>query len=127
MKWPEVPGFESIDNHFLLTYLNHGVVAVSLLLGIIFVMMGRLIMHGMSQPFAEPRGSSLAFTLAAIYLMYFIAVATVAMMYQSCTLFFIITGLSEGYLKFSTWDGEQGDSKTKTITDTRLFKFRKVI
>lgn len=127
MKWPEVPGFESIDNHFLLTYLNHGVIAVTLLLGIIFGMMWRLIRHGMSRPLAEPRGSSLAFTLAALFLMYLIAVATVAMMYQSCTIFFIITGLSDAYLRASTWDGDRGGGKTKIETDTRRFKFRKVL
>lgn len=127
MKWPEIHGFESIDNHFLLLYLNHGVIAVSLLLGIIFGMMGRLIIHGMTNPLAEPRGSSLAFTLAAIYLMYFIAVATVAMMYQSCTLFFIITGLADAYLRTSTWDGDQGGGKTKAVPDTRKFKFKKVL
>jgi len=67
--------------------------------------------------------------LAAIYLMYFIATATVAMMLQSCTMFFIITGLSDAYLRTSTWDGDQGNSnsKTKTPIDARLFKFRKVI
>ena len=127
MRWPEIAGFESIDNHFLLTYLNHGVIAVTLLLGIIFGMIGRLISHGMTRPIAEPRGSSLAFTLAAIYLMYLIAVATVAMMYQSCTLFFIITGLSDAYLRLSNWDGNQGDGNTKTVPDNRKYKFRKVI
>ncbi len=127
MQWPEIHGFESIDNHFLLTYLNHGVIAVTLLLGIIFGMMGRLIIHGMARPMPEPRGSSFAFTLAAIFLMYLIAVATVAMMYQSCTLFFIITGLSDAYLRTSQWDGDQGNGKTKPVPDTRKFKFRKVI
>jgi hypothetical protein len=128
MKWPEVSGFESIDNHFLLTYLNHGVIAVTILLGIIFVMMGRLIKHGMTQPLAEPRGSSLAFTLAAIFLMYLIAVSTVAMMYQSCTLFFLITGLSDAYLRSSTWDGYRGADKAKTpADDNRRYRFRKVL
>jgi len=127
MKWPEVPGFESIDNHFLLTYLNHGVIAICLLLWIIFGMMGRLIVHGMKQPLAEPKGSSLAFTLAAIYLMYFIAVSTVAMMYQSCTLLFLITGMAEAYLRFSTWDGHYGGSAEKTLIDDRIFRFRKVL
>ncbi|MCX7099598.1 MAG: O-antigen ligase family protein [Methylococcales bacterium] len=127
MKWPEIPGFESIDNHFLLTYLNHGLIAVTLLLGIIFGMMGRLIKHGMANPLSEPRGSSLAFTLAAIYLMYLIAVATVAMMYQSCTLFFIITGLSDAYLRTSRWDGDQGSGKIKITQDSRRFKFKRVL
>lgn len=127
MKWPEVPGFESIDNHFLLTYLNHGVIALTLLLVLMFGMMTRLIIHGMSRPMTEPRGSSLAFTLAAIFLMYVIAVATVAMMNQSCTLFFIIVGLSDAYLRMSTWDGDQGSGKSKIEPDTRRFKFRKVL
>jgi O-antigen ligase len=127
MQWPEIPGFESIDNHFLLLYLNHGVIAVTLLLGIIFVMMGRLIKHGMSRPFTEPGGSSLAFTLAAIYLMYLIAVATVSMAYQSCTVFFLITGLADAYLRTSTWDGDQGGGKTPIAVDSRLFKFKRVL
>ena len=127
MQWPVSPMFPSIDNHFLLTYLNYGIVAVSLLLGIIFGMMGRLIMHGMSQPLTESKGSSLAFTLAAIYFMYFIAVATVAMMYQSSTLFFLITGLSDAYLRTSRWDGYRGDGITKIEPDTRKFRFRKVL
>lgn len=126
MQWPEVPGFESIDNHFLLTYLNYGVIAVSLLLGMIFVMMVRLIIHGMRQPLSEPRGSSLAFTLAAIFLMYFIAISTVAMMGQSGAVFFMMVGLSDAYLRTSTWDGNSGKAETKTI-DTRLFRFRKVL
>ncbi len=114
----------------MLTYLNHGVIAVTLLFVIIFGMMGRLIKHGMSQPMPEPRGSSLAFTLAGIYIMYTVAVATVAMMYQSCTVFFLITGLSDAYLRMSTWDGDSkgdGSGKTKVMTDTRKFKFRKVL
>ena len=127
MKWPVDSSFPSIDNHFLLTYLNHGIVAVTILLGIIFGMMGRLILHGMSRPFAEPRGSSLAFTLAAIYLMYLIAVATVAMMFQSCTLFFLITGLSDAYLRNNTRDDAQDDSKIKTAQENRKFKFKKVL
>ena len=128
MKWPEIPGFESIDNHFLLTYLNHGIIALGTLLLLIFGMMTLLIRHGFHRPISEPPGSSLSFTLAAIFLMYFIAVATVAMMYQSCTLFFIIVGLSDAYLRLSKWDGNQGrPDGDKPVIDTRKFKFRKVV
>ena len=127
MKWPEIPGFESIDNNFLLYYLNHGVIAVGLLLTIFFGMMGRLLVHGMTRPMPDPRGSSLAFTLAATYLMYFIAVCTVGMLYQSCTLFFIITGLSDAYLRLSKWDGYQGTTKATIAPDTRKYKFKKVL
>ncbi|NOS87938.1 MAG: O-antigen ligase family protein [Methylococcaceae bacterium] len=128
MKWPQMPKFESIDNHFLLTYLNHGVIAVSLLLGIMVVMMARLLWHGMSQPEQGPRGSSLAFTLAAIYLMYFIAVATVAMMYQSCTLFFLLTGLTDAHLRRDVLDSRQFLLEMgHCVPDERKYKFRKVL
>jgi hypothetical protein len=59
--------------------------------------------------------------------MYLVALSTVSMMYQSCTMFFIITGLAEGYLCHSTWDGNQGGSKQSSLKDNRLFKFRRVI
>lgn len=75
----------------------------------------------------EPKGSSLAFTLAAIFLMYLIAVATVAMLYQSCTMFFVITGLSDAYLRLSKWDGYQGTTKAAIAPDTRKYKFKKVL
>lgn len=129
MKWPEVPGFESIDNHFLLTYLNHGIIALGILLLLMLGMMVMLLIHGFKRPFCTPPGSSLAFTLAAIFLMYFIAVATVAMMGQSCTLFFIMVGLSDAYLRTSRWDGDEGlqPGTAKEIIDQRKFKFRRVI
>ncbi len=125
MQWPKVLGYPSIDNNFLLVYLNHGLLAVTLLLGMMFGMMGTLIWRGLQQPFAEPPGSSLAFTLAAIYLMYIIAVATVAMMGQSATIFFIITGLSAGYLQNKKPDGFATENAAPV--DTRLFRFRKVL
>ena len=90
-------------------------------------MMTLLLIHGFKRPFTEPPGSSLAFTLAAIFLMYFIAVATVAMMNQTCTLFFIIVGLSDAYLRLSKWDGDQGLAGKRAVADSRKFKFRKVI
>jgi hypothetical protein len=58
--------------------------------------------------------------------MYLIAVATVAMMGQSCTLFFLVTGLSDAYLRTSTWDGHSGEENAQ-VPDTRLFRFRKVL
>ena len=127
MRWPTDPEYPSIDNHFLLIFLNHGFVAIILLFVILFGMMGRLIIHGMSNPLSEPSGSSLAFSVAGIYLMYFIADCTVSMQYQSSTLFFIITGLSDAYLRTSNWDGNSGVIKDKIELDTRKFKFRKVL
>jgi hypothetical protein len=87
-----------------------------------------LLIYGFKRPFSTPPGSSLAFTLAAIFLMYFIAVATVAMMGQSCTLFFIIVGFSDAYLRMSRWDGDENMHRAeKHVVDNRKYKFQRVI
>ncbi len=96
--WPKVPGMPSIDNYYLLLLLMHGLIAVLTLLSIMLIMLVRLTMHGMSQPLAEPRGSSLAFTLASLYLVIAFSIATVYLGMQTVPLFFLITGWSVAYL-----------------------------
>lgn len=96
--WPKVPGMPSIDNYYLLLLLMHGLVAVGCLLAIILVMMTRLIVHGMRQPLAEPRGSSLAFTLASLYVAIGFSIATVYLGLETVPLLFMITGWAVAYL-----------------------------
>jgi hypothetical protein len=74
----------------------------------------------------EPLGGSLGFTLAGIYLVYAITLATVYMGMQAIPLFAIVTGWSEGYLV--------ANSKTRTPRQSRVvvsnrpeFSFRRVI
>ena len=40
--------------------------------------------------------------------------------------FFIVTGLSDAYLRTSIWDGYSSKENTK-VTDTRRFRFHKVL
>ncbi|WP_296806283.1 O-antigen ligase family protein [Thiocapsa sp.] len=107
--WPKVPGMPSIDNYYLLLLLMHGLIAVLTLLAIMLIMLIRLIAHGMRQPLSEPRGSSLAFTLAGIYLAIFFSIATVYLGLQAVPLLFLITGWSVGYLN-SGVEGIGGES-----------------
>jgi hypothetical protein len=96
--WPKVPGMPSIDNYYLLLALMHGLPAVAFFMSIMAAMTIRLMAAGMRQlPPIRP-GSSLAFTLAGIYVGIAFAVATVYMGKQVIPLFAMLTGWSEGFL-----------------------------
>lgn len=96
--WPRVEGMPSIDNYYLLLSLMHGVVALALLLAIMISMPVRLVLRALRSPVAYPRGSSLHFTLAGIYAVFGISIASVFMGTQVVPLFAILTGWSEGLL-----------------------------
>ena len=127
--WPKVSGMPSIDNYYLLLFLMHGLVATILLLTILFSMMIRLIVHGMLLPPPERAGSSLAFTLAGIYLGIIFSIATVFLGLQVMPLLFIITGWAEAYLKSGVEGlGEEAVSSAEPVAATpRPFNFRRVV
>lgn len=98
--WPKIPGLESTDNHYLLLALNHGVVALALFLAIVVVTSVRLIAFAARQPPRDSRGM-LAVSLAAVFIGYFLALATVYQGMQTVQVFFLITGWSDALLSRS--------------------------
>src|SRR5262249_53569724 len=60
--WPRVPGMPSIDNHFLLLALRHGLIALGFFIVLILSQCVRLGRFCASTPRGEP-ASALAFTL----------------------------------------------------------------
>lgn len=124
--WPKVPGMESIDNYFLLLYLMHGKIAVYLLVYILFGTMIRLIVFAMKKSNPEPLGSSLAFTMAAIYLGYIVAIATVFMGFQTATMIMMITGWAEAYMRSAVPDGKKIEAKENQVLK-QGFQFRRVL
>lgn len=96
--WPRVSGMPSIDNYYLLLAIMHGVPALGFLLCILLVMPLRLFFFEMKEPSPEPRGSSLGFTLIAIYLSIFWNIVAVYLGTQLMPLLFVLTGWAEGYL-----------------------------
>jgi len=96
--WPKDPTAPSIDNYYLLLTLMHGVVAVTILVTIMITMIFRLIRWELRSPISAPPGSSLGFTLAGIFVVYAVTIATVYMGLQTIPIFALITGWSEGYL-----------------------------
>ena len=125
IKWPKVPGQPSIDNYYLLLFLMHGQIALALFLTILLGMIVRLIRHAMSQPNPEPLGSSLAFTLAGIYVVYLISVATVYMGNQTVALLFLVTGWAEGYLHAGQ-EQTMGSAPAPAAPEP-LYRFRRIL
>ena len=90
---PTIKGMESIDNAFFLMALQHGVLA-PLLFAIIFVYaIVSQVMFGLKSPVGT---APLGFSFAGIYLMCFIAFASVYMGAQTEPLLFLLLGWGEG-------------------------------
>lgn len=96
--WPKVPGQPSIDNHYLLLLLMHGVSATLTLLALVGWIGGRLFLHGMREPGSSRSGQSFTFTLLGTILGIAFAVTTVFMGLNTQPLLFLLFGWGEGYL-----------------------------
>lgn len=102
---PESVGLKSIDNEFLWITLKHGVYTLASFI-LIFIVAGiSLMRRGLDQKCEDPIERSFCMTLLAIYFMLGVSLITVYMGGQIQPLFFILVGLTEGYL--STKPGEE--------------------
>ncbi|TVQ37793.1 MAG: O-antigen ligase domain-containing protein [Wenzhouxiangella sp.] len=97
--WPQVPGMPSIDNYYLLLLLMHGQLGLGLFVAIIGSLLVRLLRRGLAEPMADPAGSSLSFTLASLFVVYIISVATVYLGLQAIPMLFLLAGWAEGFLR----------------------------
>lgn len=125
-KWPKVPGMPSIDNHYLLLFLMHGQIALFCLIYILLGTMIRLLIYSLRAPPPSKSGGSLPFTLASIYLGYFIALATVYMGGQTVPLLFMITGWAESYMLEKGRDDE-GDTSLVEKGNPMPFNFVRIL
>ncbi|MEZ5672995.1 MAG: O-antigen ligase family protein [Thiotrichaceae bacterium] len=123
---PRVAGQRSIDNHFLLLFLRHGIVGLGALLLMFAVMMLRLFLHSMLKPVVLPAGSNFGFTLFSLYLVIFWSVATVWMGQQTLPLLFLITGWADGYLR-SGRENEHLQMESVETTPRPRFQFKRVL
>ncbi len=89
---PQIKGMESIDNAFFLMALQHGVVAPALFVTILVYAILSQIKFGLRAPAGEP---PIGFTFSAIYLMCFIAFASVYMGAQTEPMIFLLLGWGE--------------------------------
>lgn len=89
---PKIPGMESIDNAFFLMALQHGVLAVAMFALIFVYAIASQIKFGLRAPAGEP---PIGFTFAGIYVMCFVAFATVYMGSQTEPMLFLLLGWGE--------------------------------
>lgn len=93
--WPKVPGMPSIDNHWLLLALMHGLLAMMLLLAMLMVSGVQLVARGMREPVGR---ASPAFTLAGIFAGVAVAICTVYMGEQVVPMVFFLLGWGQALL-----------------------------
>ena len=91
---PTIKGMESIDNAFFLMALQHGVIAPLLFVLIFLYAIVSQVLSGLKAP---PGQAPLGFTFAGIYLMCFVAFASVYMGAQTEPLLFLLLGWGQGY------------------------------
>jgi hypothetical protein len=90
---PKIRGMESVDNAFFLMALQHGVLAPTLFVIIFMYAIVSQIKFGMA---AVPGTSPIGFTFSGIYLMCFLAFASVYMGAQTEPMLFLLLGWGEG-------------------------------
>ncbi|MEK8017917.1 MAG: O-antigen ligase family protein [Candidatus Parabeggiatoa sp.] len=97
LGWPKDAAQKSIDNHFILLALNHGLVAVFSQLILFFYLIMRLFKHAISRPASNPPKSAMDLMLLGILLHFFWCATTVGI-FSINPIVFMIFGWSEGYL-----------------------------
>ncbi len=100
MNWPRVPGMASIDNNYLLTALNSGLVGLGLLLAIYGAAIWRLFASAYSVAGLEPSERAFRFAMLGIMVGVAISTATVYMGAQLQPLFYVFLGWGEGSIVF---------------------------
>lgn len=116
----------SIDNYYLLLFLQHGIMGLGFLLGIFIIMMSRLFIRGMTQPLANPPGSSFEFTLLSAYVVMGLSIATVFLGEQTVALLFFLVGWTESMLRFGNRPIISQNISAPTALTPR-FQFKRVL
>ena len=101
---PKIPGMESVDNAFFLMALQHGVLAPAVfVLMFVFAIVSQL-KFGLQAPAGQ---APIGFTFSGIYLMCFVAFATVYMGAQTEPMLFLLLGWGESVKHRSAVSGTQ--------------------
>ena len=95
--WPKVPGMPSIDNYWLLLFLQHGGYALSCFVLLFFFMSLRLWLMGIALPW-RTEISALCFALIACLAVYFVSITTVFLGFQTRQFLFILAGWGEAII-----------------------------
>lgn len=122
--WPKVDGMPSIDNHYLLIALMHGVLASALLLLIMLWLGARLWRQGIRSPAGTP---DFSFTLLGCLLVYLVAITTVFMGEQTQPMFFLLAGWAESVLQRQGRSVQTASERAPAITANTALHFKRVL
>lgn len=125
--WPQIQSAPSIDNYYLLLSLMHGTVAVGLFVAMMVILIFRLMRLEMDLPVRLPRGSSLGFVLAGMFVLYAVTLATVYMGMQAIPMFAILTGWSEAYLMTRKSDSYLIHRRKTEVTYRPAYSYQRIV
>jgi hypothetical protein len=116
---PKIRGMESVDNAFFLMALQHGVLAPTLFVIIFMYAIVSQIKFGIA---AAPGTSPIGFTFSGIYLMCFLAFASVYMGAQTEPMLFLLLGWGEGIKNRKAHDDAMPGESLSQPPPAHLFK-----
>ena len=117
---PTIKGMESVDNAFFLMALQHGILAPAVFIIIFLYAIISQVQFGLKAAVGEP---PIGFTFSGIYLMCFIAFASVYMGAQTEPMLFLLLGWGES-IKNRKSSGNLAPGATKIAA---AFTFRRVL
>ena len=100
MNWPKVPGMPSIDNNYLFTALNSGLVGVALLLTMYAAAIWRLFASAYFVADMDPAERAFRFTMLGVVIGVAISLATVYLGAQLQPLSYLFLGWAEGCIVY---------------------------
>lgn len=123
---PKIRGMESVDNAFFLMALQHGLIAPALFIMIFVYAIASQIKFGIK---AAPGEAPIGFTFSGIYLVCFIAFATVYMGAQTEPLIFLMLGWGESIKRRRKQLGSSAEPPThrSALTPPSPMPFKRVL
>jgi len=112
----------SIDNYYLLLFLQHGIMGLGFLVAIFTIMITRLFIRGMTQPITNPSGNSFEFALLSAYVVMSLSIATVWLGEQTVPVLFFLVGWTESALRYRSTI-----LHTTTTAPTHHFRFQRIL
>ena len=119
---PKIPGFDSVDNYWLLLALMHGLIALGSFSAIFAIVMSRLALYGFGTR-SNSEESRMAFNLLGIFLMFGFSITTVFLGTQTLPLFFLLVGWTDGFLN----NPESSWSERELPLPFPVFQFKRVL
>ena len=121
---PKIPGMESVDNAFFLMALQHGIVAPTVFVVMFLYAIASQLRFGLRAPAGQ---APIGFTFSGIYLMCFMAFATVYMGAQTEPMLFLLLGWGESIKNRPPGDGESPQGGTAAAPAAEAAPFRRVM